>query len=449
MPIEIGELLDQGPWPRFAKLATLLFAIAIIFDGFDINVVGFAVPSIIQDWHLPRAAFAPLLVIGLVGMTVGSMSAGFIGDRIGRRVALSLSVLLFGLAVAASAVAPNLLTIEILRFIAAAGIGGALPNAATMSAEFTPVKMRTIAVMSTIICVPLGGALAGSVAAAVLPVSGWRALFLIGGALPILLSLGLFWLVPESPRFLSRHPERAPELIRLLSRLGHDVPPDTTFVESVADRTGPGMAMKDFFGPGRTRSTFSLWLTFFASGTCVYMCFSWLPTLLSAHGLGLAGASQGLAAWNYGGVAGVLCFVLLVNRFGSRVLTLTVCLLAARLFGVAHIGRDQTRRQSSCLAGGAWFLCQRSANQPIRRGRLSLSHKSAVPWRRHRFGHDTHRRNSQRFHRLLDDSARPSAIFRVSDGGHAAGFRRHESFAQPYSQCWRKTRGRPRLMGGR
>lgn len=329
MPIEIGELLDQGPWPRFAKLATLLFAIAIIFDGFDINVVGFAVPSIIQDWHLPRAAFAPLLVIGLVGMTVGSMSAGFIGDRIGRRVALSLSVLLFGLAVAASAVAPNLLTIEILRFIAAAGIGGALPNAATMSAEFTPVKMRTIAVMSTIICVPLGGALAGSVAAAVLPVSGWRALFLIGGALPILLSLGLFWLVPESPRFLSRHPERAPELIRLLSRLGHDVPPDTTFVESVADRTGPGMAMKDFFGPGRTRSTFSLWLTFFASGTCVYMCFSWLPTLLSAHGLGLAGASQGLAAWNYGGVAGVLCFVLLVNRFGSRVLTLTVCLLAA------------------------------------------------------------------------------------------------------------------------
>ncbi len=224
MSIEIAELLDHGPWPRFAKLATLLFAIAIIFDGFDISIVGLAVPSIIQDWHLPRASFAPLLVIGLIGMTVGSTTAGFIGDRIGRRVALSLSVLLFGMAVAASAFAPNLLTIEVLRFIAACGIGGALPNAATMSGEFTPIKMRTVAVMATIICVPLGGGLAGSVAGAVLPLAGWRALFFIGGILPILLSFVMFWLVPESPRFLSRHPERAPELVRLLGRLGHTVP---------------------------------------------------------------------------------------------------------------------------------------------------------------------------------------------------------------------------------
>ena len=172
MTIEIGELLDQSPWARFAKLVTLLCALAIIFDGFDISIVGFAIPSIVKDWHIARASLAPLLVIGLVGMTVGSTLAGVVGDRIGRRTALSLSVLVFGLAIAASAFAPNLLAIEILRFIAAAGIGGALPNAATMSAEFTPLKMRTIAVMVTIVCVPLGGALAGSVAAAVLPVRG-------------------------------------------------------------------------------------------------------------------------------------------------------------------------------------------------------------------------------------------------------------------------------------
>jgi AAHS family 4-hydroxybenzoate transporter-like MFS transporter len=329
MPIEIGELLDHGPWPRFAKLVTLLFAIAIIFDGFDISIVGFAIPSIVQNWHLPRAAFSPLLVIGLVGMTLGSMSAGFVGDRIGRRAALSSSVLLFGLAVAASAFAPNLLVIEILRFVAAAGIGGALPNAATMSGEFTPLKMRTIAVMSTIVCVPLGGALAGSVAAAVLPVAGWRMLFLIGGILPILLSLVMFWLVPESPRFLSRHPHRTPELERLLNRLGYAVEPGQTFVESVANKPGPAVDQGDFFGPGRTRSTLALWLTFFCSGANVYMCFSWLPSLLSARGLGLAAASQGLAAYNYGGVLGVICLASLVNRLGSRILTLTASLLAA------------------------------------------------------------------------------------------------------------------------
>jgi len=331
MPIAIAELLDHGPWPRFAKLVTFLCALAIIFDGFDISIVGFAIPSIVKDWHLPRASFAPLLVIGLVGMTVGSMSAGFVGDRIGRRSALSLSVLLFGIAIVASAFAPNLLVIEILRFIAAAGIGGALPNAATMSAEFTPIKMRTIAVMITIVCVPLGGALAGSVAAAVLPVGGWRALFLIGGAAPILLSLAMFALIPESPRFLSRHPERAPELVKLLSRLQHSVPANSSFVEAktVDERAGQRIALHDFFGGTQTRSTLSLWLAFFSSAASVYMCFSWLPSLLSASGLGLAAASQGLAAYNYGGVIGVLCFVSLVNRFGSRILTLAASILAA------------------------------------------------------------------------------------------------------------------------
>src|SRR5450755_2933983 len=119
MPIDIAELLDRGPWPRLGKLVTILCALALIFDGFDISIVGFAIPSILRDWHLPRASFAPLLVIGLVGMTVGSMSAGIVGDRIGRRAALSLSVLLFGIAIVCSAFAPNLLVIEVLRFVAA------------------------------------------------------------------------------------------------------------------------------------------------------------------------------------------------------------------------------------------------------------------------------------------------------------------------------------------
>jgi AAHS family 4-hydroxybenzoate transporter-like MFS transporter len=329
MPIEIGALIDHGPWPRFAKLVTALCALAIIFDGFDISIVGFAIPSIALDWHLSRAAFSPLLVIGLVGMTVGSMSAGLIGDRIGRRYALSLSVLLFGLAIVTSAFVPNLLLIEVLRFVAAAGIGGALPNAATMSAEFTPLKMRAIAVMTTIVCVPLGGALAGSVAAAVLPVAGWRALFIVGGVAPILLSLVMFALMPESPRFLSRRPQRAAELTRLLNRLQHGVPPNSTFIEAVADQSGQGIAVSDFFEGAQTRNTLSLWLAFFSSAASVYMCFSWLPSLLASNGLSLAGASQGLAAYNYGGVFGVLCFVSLVNRFGSRTLTLAASLLAA------------------------------------------------------------------------------------------------------------------------
>jgi AAHS family 4-hydroxybenzoate transporter-like MFS transporter len=183
--------------------------------------------------------------------------------------------------------------------------------------------------MMTIVCVPLGSALAGSVASLVLPTAGWRALFLVGGIAPIALSLVMFLLMPESPRFLARHPKRAAELARLLGRMRLAVPDGATFVETAADRPETRMSLKDFFGAGQTRNTLALWLAFFSSLSGVYLCFSWLPTLLTANGLGLSAASKGLAVYNYGGVAGVLCFVALVNRLGSRILTLAASSFAA------------------------------------------------------------------------------------------------------------------------
>jgi AAHS family 4-hydroxybenzoate transporter-like MFS transporter len=329
MPIDIGDLLDRGSWPRLAKLVTVLCALALVFDGFDISIIGFAIPSILRDWHLSRASFAPLLVIGLVGMTVGSLSAGAVGDRIGRRTALVLSVLLFGIATVVSAFAPSIVIIDIVRFIAAAGIGGAIPNSTTLSAEFTPLRKRAVAVMLTIVCIPLGGALAGSVAAIVLPTAGWRALFLIGGVLPIGLAILMAFLIPESPRFLSRNPRRGPELVRLLLRLQHTVPAGATFVENLTERVEPRTVFHDFFGRGQALSTLALWLAFFSSAANVYMCFSWLPALLASEGWNLSAASNGLAAYNYGGVTGVLCFAALVNRFGSRRLSLIAASLGA------------------------------------------------------------------------------------------------------------------------
>jgi AAHS family 4-hydroxybenzoate transporter-like MFS transporter len=137
-----------------------------------------------------------------------------------------------------------------------------------------------------------------------------------------MLSIVMAFLTPESPRFLTRQPKRALELTKLLARLGHSVPPNVTFVENVVDRPGTSILWNDFFAAGQARNTLSLWLSFFAGAANVYMCLSWLPSLLAAGGFSLALASQGLAVYNYGGVLGVVCFVILVNRFGSRFLTL-------------------------------------------------------------------------------------------------------------------------------
>ena len=88
------------------------------------------------------------------------------------------------------------------------GAGGALPNASALAAEFAPVRRRAAAVKLTIVCVPLGGMLGGLIAARVLPAFGWRALYQIGGAAPLLCALLLWAALPESPRFLAQRPAR-------------------------------------------------------------------------------------------------------------------------------------------------------------------------------------------------------------------------------------------------
>jgi MFS family permease len=100
--IDVGALLDDGPWTAQQKRWTILAALAIIFDGFDIQILGFAIPSMIREWHVARSAFGPVLALGLAGMAVGSPLAGYFGDRFGRRTALINCVSVFGLATIAS-----------------------------------------------------------------------------------------------------------------------------------------------------------------------------------------------------------------------------------------------------------------------------------------------------------------------------------------------------------
>ena len=101
--VDVAELLDRSAWSGYQKLLTALAALAIIFDGFDIQILGFAIPSLIREWHVERSDFGPVLAMGLAGMAVGGPLAGYCGDRFGRRTALIGCVVIFGLATIATA----------------------------------------------------------------------------------------------------------------------------------------------------------------------------------------------------------------------------------------------------------------------------------------------------------------------------------------------------------
>ncbi len=115
-PIDIGTLLDSRSWSGYQKFLVGLVAFTVVLDGADNQLLGIAVPALMRDWSVPRAAFAPVLASGLIGMMVGGAVAGLIGDRLGRKVALIGSVTLFGVLTLAAADGP--VALAVLRFVA-------------------------------------------------------------------------------------------------------------------------------------------------------------------------------------------------------------------------------------------------------------------------------------------------------------------------------------------
>src|SRR5262245_52845688 len=144
--IDVGQLLDQGGWRAYQKWLVFLTALTVIFDGMDNQLLGIAIPTIMKEWSVPRSAFAPVVSLGYLGMMIGGAIAGLAGDRFGRRVALLVSVTVFGAMTLGAAFVDGIAALAMLRLLAGFGLGGAIPNAAALAAEFVPVGRRPLAV---------------------------------------------------------------------------------------------------------------------------------------------------------------------------------------------------------------------------------------------------------------------------------------------------------------
>src|SRR6266852_6165740 len=164
----LRALLDDGPWTGFQKRVLLLGSATVVFDGFDNQLLGFAIPALIRDWGLTRTAFVPVIALSLIAMSVGTAAAGVLGDRFGRRPTLIASVAFFGLMTLATALCGSITTFTVARMFAALGLGGAMPHAVALLAEFTPRRRRSFAVTVGMICTPVGGLIAGLVSAGVM-----------------------------------------------------------------------------------------------------------------------------------------------------------------------------------------------------------------------------------------------------------------------------------------
>jgi AAHS family 4-hydroxybenzoate transporter-like MFS transporter len=323
--VDVGSVLDAGRWSGYQKLLVFATAMTIILDGLDNQLLGSALPALMREWSLPRPAFVPVQTAGMIGMMVGGAIGGLVGDRFGRRVALLGSVVAFGILTVLVSVTGGVAVLATLRFFAGLGLGGAMPNAAALSSEYVPSRQRPFAVTLTIVCIPLGGAVAGFVGAQILPRFGWRGLFLVGGIVPLVVAAVLLKVMPESPRYLARLPERWPELRTLLRRLGHPIRDDAAFVDAT-EKAVARASVRELLVPEYRHDTVALCSSFFFCLLSVYVGVNWVPSLLVGAGYDVGMASYGLTAFNLGGVAGAILGAVLIMRWGSR---LTMLVMAA------------------------------------------------------------------------------------------------------------------------
>lgn len=319
--IDINETIDRIGVRRLAILVIGLCFCMMMCDGFDFVALSVAAPSILRHWHVLPSAMGIVFSITFIGLLVGSLFYGWLGDRLGRRFTIILGTCNFGLPVLLTVWAGNVEQLAILRFIAGIGMGGVVPIAYTLVSDYAPRRMRSTVTVVTNAGYSLGGVAAGIVAAALIKQYGWQSVFAVGAAASLVMGVVLAIWLPESPRYLAITEPASAKLRRLVARLIPDetIPADAVFVPGDAQETlskpGASTFAQLFSGPRAWATTF-LWLLFICDALGFFFLASWLPVVMERQGVAPSIASLTQSLFTFTGMVGGFTIMRFIDRFG-------------------------------------------------------------------------------------------------------------------------------------
>ena len=328
--LDVEGIIDRNRVGRLQRRVLLLCFGVLILDGIDITMAGYLGPALIADWHIPRSALGPVLTSGLVGLAVGSLIAGPLADRVGRRRVIVLSLVCYGLLSLGSALATGVEWLSALRLLTGLGLGASMPTAATMVAEYAP-KARRGVMMTFMYCgFTLGAAFGGYLTTFLIASAGWRAALIAGGMLPLGCAAVVFLALPESPKFLARRGGQDSKLADLMNQIepacvdGAASPVRFAVTE---DRAGPGAPIRALLTQRYRLGTTTIWIGFLAAFFTVYLMNSWLPILMSDVGFTPTEVATIGFLLQFGGTIGNIAIGYAMDRFGMHrtVLVSTIC----------------------------------------------------------------------------------------------------------------------------
>jgi AAHS family 4-hydroxybenzoate transporter-like MFS transporter len=286
-----------------------LCMLAQIFDGFDISSISMAAPALIKAWGVPPPTLAPTFVMSSIGIMIGALASGPVGDRIGRKPVLIASLFVLGLSSLACTQASAVSQLAWLRLFTGMGIGMLLPSTVALSSDYLPEKIRAAVVMIVFTGAPLGGFAGKILVAQLLPVYGWTSIFWVGGIAPLVLIPVLLLGQPESPLFLMKRGRLDDAARARLHGMGIDL--------AAHQSAATGNPVSGLFKEGLSATTILVWIMFFSNLLSMYLIGYWMPTILSLSGLKPADAVFASSFGDAGPLVSIFMVAPLSVRFGA------------------------------------------------------------------------------------------------------------------------------------
>jgi AAHS family 4-hydroxybenzoate transporter-like MFS transporter len=340
--VDAVGVVDAAPVGKLIIAVVALCAGVSLLDGFDILAISYVAPVIGAAWKLPREAFGPIFAAHYIGAAAGSVFFGWYADRYGRRMGVIVPTAIFGVFALLTVYAYDFRSLFVLRMLIGIGLGGALSNAIAMVAEYSPQRARATLVSVMYAAFPLGGVIGGPISAALIAHYGWHAVFVLGGVLPLLLTVALLLWLNESIRFMVLSkvaPERIAGILRRMAPSFEPTPGDVYVLPQ--SRGVSNRPTREIFSREFVRATVLLCIAAFMAQLVIVYVVTWMPLVLASIGMPVTSAILASVAFSVGGIFGAIGLARIIDKDKSyRGLVVTFLLSAVSIAGIGYLASN-------------------------------------------------------------------------------------------------------------
>ncbi len=334
------KVIDDNPMSGRQWIVVVLMIFLNALDGFDVLSSAFAAPGISNEWGIPRSELGIVLSAELIGMGFGSVILGGFADKVGRKLAMLLCLVIMAIGMYMAHDANAVWPLTVWRFITGLGIGGMLAATNAVTAETSSKEGRSLAMALYVIGYPVGGVIGGFAAQSWLLVDyDWRAVFLFGAVVTAVMIPLVYLLVPETPAFYAaRRPEGALDKINRSLRALRQPPIDAL---PEIEPSAPKPKVTEILSNPRLRPvTLLLAFGYLFHTITFYYILKFAVQIVADDGFTQPEAASTLTWANVGGAVGGFLFGFLLRKWDIKGPLIACAVLGSAAVAYFGLGAD-------------------------------------------------------------------------------------------------------------